>query len=63
MVTTPNIEVLKSIFQNRSPAELNFSLDTNKAQRELVVKLEAKNRQVCFIILYIHLYCFIYLDT
>ncbi|KAK3090380.1 hypothetical protein FSP39_011346 [Pinctada imbricata] len=31
---------------SRSPAELNFSLDTNKAQRELVLKLESKNREI-----------------
>ena len=31
-------------FQARSPAEMNFSLDTNKAQRELISQLELKNR-------------------
>lgn len=30
----------------RSPTELNFSLDTNKAQRELISQLEAKNREI-----------------
>ena len=32
------------LFQARSPAEMNFSLDTNKAQRELISQLELKNR-------------------
>ncbi|XP_052775325.1 dystrobrevin beta-like isoform X2 [Mya arenaria] len=30
----------------RSPAEMNFTLDTNKAQRELIFKLEQKNREI-----------------
>ncbi|XP_048759880.1 dystrobrevin beta-like isoform X3 [Ostrea edulis] len=30
----------------RSPTELNFSLDSNKAQRELISQLEAKNREI-----------------
>ncbi|XP_078317900.1 dystrobrevin beta-like isoform X8 [Crassostrea virginica] len=30
----------------RSPTELNFSLDTNQAQRELISQLEAKNREI-----------------
>lgn len=32
------------ILQARSPTEINFSLDTNKAQRELIIQLESKNR-------------------
>lgn len=30
----------------RSPVEMNFSLDTNKAQRELIAQLELKNREI-----------------
>ncbi|XP_052103144.1 dystrobrevin beta-like isoform X2 [Mytilus californianus] len=30
----------------RSPTEINFSLDTNKAQRELIIQLESKNREI-----------------
>lgn len=30
----------------RSPAEMNFSLDSSKAQRELIAQLEAKNREI-----------------
>ncbi|KAK3583118.1 hypothetical protein CHS0354_036866 [Potamilus streckersoni] len=30
----------------RSPVELNFALDTNKAQRELIAQLETKNREI-----------------
>lgn len=30
----------------RSPTEINFSLDTNNAQRELIVQLESKNREI-----------------
>ncbi|KAL4235707.1 hypothetical protein ACF0H5_004100 [Mactra antiquata] len=30
----------------RSPAEMNFTLDTNKAQRELIAQLEQKNREI-----------------
>ena len=31
-------------FQARSPTELNYNMDANKAQRELIHQLEAKNR-------------------
>ncbi|XP_065922788.1 dystrobrevin beta isoform X8 [Magallana gigas] len=34
------------LLKARSPTELNFSLDTNKAQRELISQLEAKNREI-----------------
>ncbi|XP_060598439.1 dystrobrevin beta-like isoform X2 [Ruditapes philippinarum] len=30
----------------RSPQEMNFTLDTNKAQRELIAQLEQKNREI-----------------
>ncbi|XP_052256806.1 dystrobrevin beta-like [Dreissena polymorpha] len=30
----------------RSPAEMNFEVDTNKAQREMIGKLEQKNREI-----------------
>ena len=32
------------LLQARSPTEMNHSLDANRAQRELIAQLEAKNR-------------------
>ena len=38
------MNTLSPSFQARSPTELNFSLDTNNQQRELISQLEQKNR-------------------
>ena len=38
-----DIEVIIS-FQVRSPGELLYGYDSNRAQRELIAQLEAKNR-------------------
>ncbi|WAR24886.1 DTNB-like protein [Mya arenaria] len=44
--TSPDLSSICSSPQARSPAEMNFTLDTNKAQRELIFKLEQKNREI-----------------
>ncbi|KAH9523629.1 hypothetical protein Btru_040497 [Bulinus truncatus] len=38
--------VFKQVVQSRSAAELNLSVDSNQAQRELIAQLEAKNREI-----------------
>ncbi|KAK2149372.1 hypothetical protein LSH36_456g04009 [Paralvinella palmiformis] len=39
-------DCLDSLDRSRSPTELNYNVDANKAQRDLVMQLEAKNREI-----------------
>jgi hypothetical protein len=34
------------LLQNRAPSEANLSIDTSRAQRELIQQLESKNREI-----------------
>ncbi|KAK7501081.1 hypothetical protein BaRGS_00007566, partial [Batillaria attramentaria] len=38
--------VFSPVVKSRSPTELHYNLDSNRAQRDLVAQLEAKNREI-----------------
>jgi hypothetical protein len=40
------LNIFFTVYQGRAPSEGSLSLDTSRAQRELISQLEAKNREI-----------------